>query len=140
MSDRVRAHTDAEVVAAGGVVIRTHLGRRQVLMVHRPLGDWSLPKGKLDRDERPEDAALREVHEETGVRCVLGAAAGETWHLDARKRQKLVFWWAMTAENEDAELCAVDGDEIDEISWVDLGEAVGLATYESDRKLLAGFA
>ena len=140
MSDPVRDHSEADVVAAGGVVIRTHSGRRQVLMVHRPLGDWSLPKGKLDRGERPEGAALREVHEETGVRCVLGAAAGEVWYLDARQRRKLVLWWAMTPEDDDAELIATDGDEIDGIRWLDLDEAMVLATYETDRRLLAKFA
>ena len=57
------------VEAAGGVVV--HQGR--VLIVHRPrYDDWTLPKGKLDRGESFEDAALREVWEETGVRCNLG--------------------------------------------------------------------
>ena len=61
MSDRVDA--------AGGVVVRD--GR--VLLVHRPrYDDWSLPKGKLDPGESFEEAALREVEEETGLRCRLG--------------------------------------------------------------------
>jgi 8-oxo-dGTP diphosphatase len=59
--------------AAGGVVVRD--GR--VLLVHRDrYDDWSLPKGKLEPGETWEDAALREVWEETGVRCTLGPFLG----------------------------------------------------------------
>src|SRR3954470_10760122 len=61
--------TEHEVLAAGGVVVRD--GR--VAVVHRPkYDDWSLPKGKLDPGEGFEEAALREVEEETGMRCRLG--------------------------------------------------------------------
>ena len=57
-----------EVRAAGGVVIRDGL----VAVVHRPrYDDWSLPKGKLDEGETFEEAALREVWEETGLRAAL---------------------------------------------------------------------
>ena len=57
------------VEAAGGVVVRDG----KVLLVHRPrYDDWTLPKGKLDPGESFEDAALREVEEETGLRCSLG--------------------------------------------------------------------
>ena len=63
MSDRVDA--------AGGVVERD--GR--VLLVHRPrYDDWTFPKGKLDPGESFEDAALREVEEETGVSAPWGAS------------------------------------------------------------------
>ena len=60
----------AEVFAAGGVVCRQSGDTVEVLLVHRPrYDDWSLPKGKLDPGESFEDAALREVEEETGLRC-----------------------------------------------------------------------
>ena len=59
-----------DVLAAGAVVIR----KDAVLLVHRPrYGDWSFPKGKLDRGELAPVAAVREVGEETGVRVRLGA-------------------------------------------------------------------
>src|SRR5262249_56080756 len=63
--------------AAGGIVLRD--GR--VLVVHRPrYDDWSLPKGKLRLGESWQAAALREVEEETGLRCRLGELAGSAPH------------------------------------------------------------
>ena len=59
------------IEAAGGVIWRrTSSDRVKVLVVHRPrYDDWSLPKGKLESGESAARAALREVEEETGLRC-----------------------------------------------------------------------
>src|SRR6478609_10274218 len=67
------------VRAAGGIVRRAGGadGEALVLLVHRPrYDDWTFPKGKNESGERDEDAALREVEEETGLRCELGDPAG----------------------------------------------------------------
>ena len=116
--------------AAGGVVVRD--GR--VLLVHRPrYDDWSFPKGKLDAGESFEDAALREVEEETGVRCSLGRELPAARY-DVRGRPKLVRYWLMTPE---AETAFEPNDETDGIRWVTPEEARGLVTYDHDRELLA---
>src|SRR3954470_19701929 len=62
------------VRAAGGIVWRRdERGAIELVIVHRPrYDDWSLPKGKLERGETEEQGALREVAEETGLRCKLG--------------------------------------------------------------------
>ena len=75
-----RAHSDVTVVrAAGGLIPRSGAHGREVLVVHRPrYDDWTFPKGKADDGESDEDCALREVDEETGLRCVLESAAGAT--------------------------------------------------------------
>ena len=66
------------VRAAGGIVVRDG----SVLLVHRPkYDDWSFPKGKLEDGESWEDGAVREVEEETGLRCELGAFVGSTSYL-----------------------------------------------------------
>ena len=63
----------AQVKAAGGVVWRRGDAGLELAVVHRPrYDDWSLPKGKLDPGETWEEAALREVEEEIGLRCRLG--------------------------------------------------------------------
>ena len=63
--------------------------------------DWSLPKGKLDGRETHEQAALREVHEETGLRCTLGAELSSQEYTDRQGRPKTVRWWAMSVSTDD---------------------------------------
>jgi 8-oxo-dGTP diphosphatase len=119
--------------AAGGVVVRD--GR--VLLVHRPrYDDWTFPKGKLDSGESFEDAALREVEEETGVRCTLERELPATRY-EVRGRPKLVRYWLMApaAESE-----FVSNEETDEVRWTTPDEARTLLTYDHDRDLLTAAA
>jgi 8-oxo-dGTP diphosphatase len=125
----VRAVSD-RVDAAGGLVERD--GR--VLLVHRPrYDDWTFPKGKLDAGESFEDAALREVEEETGVRCSLGRELPSTRY-EVNGRPKLVRYWVMTPQ---AELEFAPNEETDGLRWVTPDEARRLLTYDRDRDVLA---
>ena len=120
---------DAEVLAAGGLVLR---GGR-VAVVHRPkYDDWSLPKGKLDEGEDFEQAALREVEEETGLRCSILRTLGDTTYEDHKDRAKLVRYFEM--RDDGGEFAA--NDEVDELRWMPLSEAREILTYEYDRKLV----
>ena len=113
--------------SAGGVVVR---GGR-VLLVHRDrYDDWSLPKGKLEEGESWEAAALREVWEETGLRCELGAYLGSTTYSPGGV-PKEVRWWAMTADGEPR-----PSDEVDEVRWASVAEAAELLSYDGERELL----
>ena len=128
-----------EVRAAGGIVHRRSGGTTEVLVVHRPkYSDWSLPKGKLDPGETLEQAALREVEEETGWRCRLGDHIGKNEYRDRHGRSKRVDWWLM--EPIDGEFAA--NDEVDEIRWVPVSEARELLTHADDYELVeaAGLA
>lgn len=122
------------VRAAGGLVCRRGAnGEAEVLVVHRPAyGDWSFPKGKLQPAEREEEAAIREVEEETSLRCRLERELATTRYRDARGRQKTVRYWLMTPVG--GELAAAN--EVDEARFVPLAEAAELLTYERDRELL----
>jgi 8-oxo-dGTP pyrophosphatase MutT (NUDIX family) len=124
----------AEVNAAGGVVYRRAAeGGVEVALVHRPrYDDWSLPKGKLDPGESFEDAARREVEEETGMRCELGDEVGQTTYRDRKDREKLVRYWAMEACEGEFE----PNDEVDDLRWVPIGEAPALLSYDFDRELV----
>ena len=121
----------AEVRAAGGVVLDPE-GR--VVLVHRPrYDDWTLPKGKLDRGESFEDAALREVEEETGLRCRLVRELPSSEYLDPKGRSKLVRYCLMEVEHDPG---FVPNDEVDELRWVPLEEAPALLTYPRDAEIL----
>jgi 8-oxo-dGTP diphosphatase len=123
------------VRAAGGLVLRRAAGGLEVLLVHRPAyDDWSLPKGKLGPDEREAECALREVEEETGLRCVLGREAGTTEYVDSRGRPKQVRYWTMVAPGEEP----AAANEVDEVRWAPIGEAAVLLDYAHDRELLRG--
>jgi len=119
---------EPEVRAAGGVVRRD--GR--IAVVHRPrYDDWSLPKGKLDPGETWEEAALREVREETGLECELGDELSSTRYHDRKGRSKLVRYWLMDpVEGEFA-----PNDEVDELRWLTPAEAAALLTYPRDKEL-----
>jgi len=122
------------VQAAGGIVWRPGRdGTTEVALVHRPkYDDWSLPKGKLDPGERWEDAALREVREETGMTCRLGREAGSTRYTDGKGRLKVVRYWEMEPISGGFE----PTEEIDELRWRSVNDASGRLTYDHDRALL----
>lgn len=126
------------VRAAGGIVIRRDGDDMQYLLVHRPRGDWTFPKGKAEPGETDEDTALREVEEETGFSCALGALAGETRYRDAADRPKVSRYWFM--EPQSVARPFTPNREIDDVRWCTRSEADRLLTYEQDRALLASFA
>jgi 8-oxo-dGTP diphosphatase len=122
-----------EIRAAGGIVHRDGPDGAEVLVVHRPkYEDWSLPKGKVDPGETLEQAALREVEEETGVRAKLGPHVGSNEYRDRHGRSKRVDWYLM--EPIDGEF--TPNDEVDEIRWIPVSQARELLTHEDDYLLL----
>jgi len=123
----------AEVKASGGLVWRRGERDIEVAVVHRPrYDDWSFPKGKLDAGETWEEAALREVEEEIGLRCRLGHELPPTSYRDNKGRAKVVRYWMM--EPLDGEF--VPSDEVDEVRWVTTSEAGKMLSYDRDKALL----
>ena len=124
------------VEAAGGVVVRDGDAGTEVCLVHRPrYDDWTFPKGKLDPGESFEDAALREVEEETGLRCTLEAELPSTEYRDNKDRPKIVRYWQMEVDEDPV---FEPNDEVDELRWLPMAEAAELLTYDRDRGLLDG--
>ncbi|HET7234891.1 MAG TPA: NUDIX hydrolase [Actinomycetota bacterium] len=123
------------VRAAGGIVLAdADAGAdRRVAVVHRPrYDDWSFPKGKLQDGEDERSAAVREVEEETGLRCRLGPSIGAVTYRDRAGRAKVVRYFSMTADGGSF----LANAEVDELRWLAVDEAERLLSYEHDRLLL----
>ena len=118
------------VLAGGGVIERDGA----LLLVHRPrYDDWTFPKGKLEAtDDSLAACALREVWEETGFVCELGAELAHTSYIDRKGRPKEVTYWRMTISSGSFE----PTDEVDEIVFATRDEARSLLTYERDLAVL----
>lgn len=126
------ARSEVTVRAAGGLVQRDST----VLLVHRPrYDDWTFPKGKADEGESDEDCALREVYEETGLRCALELELATTMYIDAKGRPKRVRWWSMRPVADDG---FTPGYEVDKLLWLPPSEAAEKLSYERDLVLLEG--
>ena len=124
----------AEVKAAGGVVWRRAGDTVAIAIAHRPrYDDWSLPKGKLEPGETWEEAALREVEEETGMRCRLGDELDPTSYKDRKGRAKVVRYWLMEPADD---VDFVPNDEVDELRWLAPEEAIRELSYPHDRELV----
>jgi 8-oxo-dGTP diphosphatase len=106
----------------------------EVLLVHRPkYDDWSLPKGKCTEGEDDLACALREVEEETGLRCEPGAELASSSYHDSRGRPKTVRYWAMEPRSGSF----TPHTEVDEARWLPRSEAAAVLSYARDREVLA---
>lgn len=125
------------VEAAGGVVTSPE-GRLLVFFRH---GRWDMPKGKIDRGETPEQAALREVGEETGLtELQLGPLVGYTWHIYRQGNERFLkrtWWYRMNTANTTTTPQTEEG--IQEIRWVDPVTWLAKAsnTYPNIREIIA---
>jgi 8-oxo-dGTP pyrophosphatase MutT (NUDIX family) len=126
--------------SAGGVVTRRNDGDVDVALAARRTrkGDlaWGLPKGLVEKGEAPEQAALREVREETGLEAEILEPLGDIsyWYIweDERIRKKVTFF-LMEATGGDV---SQHDHEMEEIRWFPLSEAVRKASYPSERTVL----
>ena len=134
VAEASRLDVTEQVRAAGGIIRRRRAnGELEILLVHRPAyDDWTFPKGKLEPGEREEDAAVREVEEETGLRCRLDRELATTRYRDARGRPKTARYWLMTPVAG----VLTAANEIDDARFVPVAEAREVLTYERDRELL----
>jgi 8-oxo-dGTP pyrophosphatase MutT (NUDIX family) len=123
----------ALIRAAGGVVLRREGEDFEVVLVHRRrYQDWTFPKGKAYPGESDEDCALREVEEETGLRCELGEELKSTAYRDSKDREKVVRYWRMRVVEGELQ----PRNEIDAAEWISLEDAVDRLSYGRDRDLL----
>jgi 8-oxo-dGTP pyrophosphatase MutT (NUDIX family) len=120
-----------DIVRAAGGVVCDEDGR--VAIVYRPkYDDWTFPKGKLEPGESEEEAALREVHEETGLDVDLGRELGYVEYTDPKGRPKTVHYWVMNVNGGEF----TPNREVSELRWLPLEEAPAQLSYDRDREIL----
>jgi 8-oxo-dGTP pyrophosphatase MutT (NUDIX family) len=125
---------NAKIRAAGGVMLRQAAGKPEVLVIHRQrYDDWTLPKGKLQAGESAEQAAIREVREETGYAVRLGAKIGDVHYL-VNGVPKTVQFWHLLPKGERGPI--EDTGEIREAVWMAAHDALIRLSYELEREVL----
>jgi len=120
--------------AAGGLLWDDTAQPRRIAVIRRiRYDDWTLPKGKLRDGERWEDAALREVEEETGYRARLQGFAGALAYQTSKGDKVVRFWHMVPVRMEQAE---IDRGEVTEVIWMPVVEACAKLSYAIERALV----
>ncbi len=128
-----------KLIKAAGGIVRNKQGK--YLMIHR-LGKWDLPKGKIEKNEGMEEAAIREVEEECGISgLVLERLIAETFHIyDVKEKVvlKQTYWFTMQT-NYTGQLTPQIEENISDVCWMDkeeIKEKVVSNTYCSIKELM----
>jgi len=132
-SSRVKRET-----SAGGVVYRVVSGGPVFLLIRDSYGKWGFPKGHLERRERADTAALREVMEETGLRAVTVIGSVDTIDWKFRFRGSLIHKRCQFFLMESATSVTKpqNAEGITECKWAPFDEAAKLISYDNARAVL----
>ncbi|QUR66868.1 NUDIX hydrolase [Mycobacterium spongiae] len=108
----------------------------EIAVIHRPrYNDWSLPKGKVDPGETAPAGATREILEETGHHAILGRRLLTVTYPIQQGTKKVRYWAARSAGGE-----FTPGNEVDDMLWLPVSDAMTKLDYAQDRKVLRRFA
>ena len=131
--------------SAGGVLVKVVRGRPMLAAI-RPRGKqaglWALPKGKIDPGERPEQTAVREVREETGVEGTLVEKLGDVKYTYTRSGGERVFkivsfYLLRAGRGRIGQIEEAMRIEVEEARWLPLDEAPRLLAYGGEREMAA---
>jgi 8-oxo-dGTP pyrophosphatase MutT (NUDIX family) len=126
-------------VSAGGIVFRRVPGEGpRYLLIRDSYNNWGFPKGHLEGDESPAEAALRETIEETGLARVIlqGPIRVIDWHFRFRGRHIHKFCHFFLFESPEGEPCPQIEEGITACQWRPLGEALDVLSYDNARGVL----
>ncbi|MCL5266448.1 MAG: NUDIX hydrolase [Chloroflexi bacterium] len=119
-------------VSAGGVL----LDDGDIFLLHKPNGEWVMPKGHLESGETPEQAAVREVLEETGLTARIVAKVGETRYQfrvqpSGQVKRKRVHWFLMKVDNRKLDV----EPTFEEGVFLPVEDALKTLTFENDKDI-----
>lgn len=128
-----------EETSAGGLVVDAEL-RAAVIARRNRAGrlEWCLPKGHLEGAETPEQAAVREIAEETGIQGVVRQRLGtiDYWFTgDDRRVHKVVHHFLLTAVGGDLTVAGDPDGEAEDVAWVPLADLRTRLSYPNERRL-----
>lgn len=124
--------------SAGLVLFRDDAGKKMFLLLHYPSGHWDFVKGRIEKDEQPKEAALREAREETGITDIQFIDGYEeriqySYQYDGRAvRKEVIFFLAKTGTSH-----ITLSDEHLNFTWLEFDDAFKKITYQNARNLLA---
>jgi len=110
----------------------------EIALIHRPrYDDWSLPKGKIELGETALQCAYRELLEETGIRATFTRQLGSVEYEESGQQKRVKYWAAHCALNQSK---FIANEEVDQLKWLPVSEALAAVTHESDKSIIQKFS
>ena len=123
--------------SAGIVLFSENSGQKKFLLLHYPSGHWDFIKGRIEKDEQPKEAAIREAREETGITDIEFIEGFEeriqyTYQFEKKPVRKQVIFFLAKTKTTDVEI----SDEHLDYSWLEFDDALKKTTYQNAKDLL----
>ena len=140
----VRALPVVEETSAGGLVVSRAMDVPHAAVIARRNRagrlEWCLPKGHLEGEETPEEAAVREIHEETGIHGTVLRSLGviDYWFTgEDRRIHKVVHHFLLTATGGELSVAGDPDGEAEDVAWVSFDDLPERLAYPNERRLAA---
>lgn len=123
--------------SAGMLLFREDPDKKWFLLLHYPSGHWDFVKGRIEKGEQPKEAALREVHEETGITDIEFIDGYEEriqynyQHNGKAIKKEVIFFLAKTKTSK-----ITLSDEHLDFAWLEFDDAYKKTTYQNAKDLL----
>ncbi len=124
--------------SCGAIVWQERDEMPQVLLIrHKNGGHWAFPKGHVEKNETEEETALREIREETGLKVRLNRGFRQvvTYSPKPQVMKDVIYFAAIPTGGS----LKRQKEEVEEIAWATLAQALKVVTFESDRQVLRDF-